>query len=578
LASSLGWFLVAFALALVLFFFVPRTGQDSAAALVFRSQVQPVTGFNPGMDLNNVGPLQVNEDLVMRVEARDAADQPLNLGPDVRFRGVTCSQYNEGRWQPRQINDVRPVVSVAGPPPGANAATLTYHIDFTKLAGGGREVRGAEELRTTPVFLVEPPYTPNGRPSIRIDYRRDAQKGFDYRDIEPTLLAPLGYRSRAVRYTQFSVLPPATQTKWVQPVERQRYVSTYLLSHPAYLRTLPPRLAQSGLLDREAKSILQAAKLPAAASEEQKARALEAHLANSGLFEYALEWQRRDRSLDPTEDFLLNVKKGHCELFASALALMLRSQGIPARVVIGFRGAEWNSLTEQMEVRQYHAHAWVEALVDQRDQRFGAPFADWHWLTLDPTPAGGTAGAVGAENLRGAWDDEIHFLQFLWESFILDYSGEGEREQLLARLGRFQWLRSTWEFWSDVASVNQTLTVFLGGGFLLLVVWAIFRRLRGRRKATTQRISVAFYARLLKLLERLPLRPARSQTPAEFGRQAAQSLAERLPAAEAAPLAQLPLRIIAFFYAVRFGGRTLQPEQIRDIDQDLDRLAKALQT
>ena len=70
-----------------------------------------------------------------------------------------------------------------------------------------------------------------------------------------------------------------------------------------------------------------------------------------------------DPQLDPVEDFLVKRKKGHCEYFASALALLLRSIDIPARMVNGFKGGDWNNLTQSMNVRQKHAHSWVEAYV-----------------------------------------------------------------------------------------------------------------------------------------------------------------------------------------------------------------------
>ena len=75
-----------------------------------------------------------------------------------------------------------------------------------------------------------------------------------------------------------------------------------------------------------------------------RARALEAFLRDSGQFTYTLQMDVKDRSLDPVEDFLVNRKKGHCEYFASALALLLRSVNIPSRVVNGFKGGDWNEL------------------------------------------------------------------------------------------------------------------------------------------------------------------------------------------------------------------------------------------
>ena len=64
---------------------------------------------------------------------------------------------------------------------------------------------------------------------------------------------------------------------------------------------------------------------------------------------------------DPLANFLFERKQGHCEYFASSMAVMLRTLGIPSRVVNGFRTGEFNDLTSQYVVRASNAHSWVEA-------------------------------------------------------------------------------------------------------------------------------------------------------------------------------------------------------------------------
>jgi len=75
--------------------------------------------------------------------------------------------------------------------------------------------------------------------------------------------------------------------------------------------------------------------------------------------------------------FIMETRRGHCELFASALALMLRSQGVPTRVVNGYRGGEWNDTDRSYIVRQSDAHLWLEVL-----------FPDFGWIKFDPSPSG----------------------------------------------------------------------------------------------------------------------------------------------------------------------------------------------
>ncbi|HEY8078318.1 MAG TPA: transglutaminase-like domain-containing protein, partial [Labilithrix sp.] len=107
-----------------------------------------------------------------------------------------------------------------------------------------------------------------------------------------------------------------------------------------------------------------------AKTDREKLAAIQHELAR---FEYSLhvdwDWHR-----DPIVDFLKYQHKGHCELFASSMALLARASGIPARVVTGYRVSEENELGDYAIVRQNNGHSWVEAWVD------GA------WRTYDPTP------------------------------------------------------------------------------------------------------------------------------------------------------------------------------------------------
>lgn len=95
-------------------------------------------------------------------------------------------------------------------------------------------------------------------------------------------------------------------------------------------------------------------------------------------FDYSLESARKTH-LDPVLDFLFMHRVGHCEYFASAMALMARSIGVPARVVAGYRVSEHNPYLGHYVVRDRNAHSWVEAWLPGRG-----------WVTFDPTPVSGT--------------------------------------------------------------------------------------------------------------------------------------------------------------------------------------------
>lgn len=102
---------------------------------------------------------------------------------------------------------------------------------------------------------------------------------------------------------------------------------------------------------------------------------------------------------NPVEDFLFNKKKGNCEYFATAMALMLRIEGIPSRVVGGFKGGTYNSFGGYYIIRAADAHLWVEAWIDGK------------WLRFDPS------GKIS----RNTEPIIFHLIDYLWNSIVLDY-------------------------------------------------------------------------------------------------------------------------------------------------------------
>jgi hypothetical protein len=116
-----------------------------------------------------------------------------------------------------------------------------------------------------------------------------------------------------------------------------------------------------------------------ATTDREKLKAINDHLSQ---YEYSLAVER-SASLDPILDFLTVHKAGHCEFFASAMVLLARTQGIPARVIGGYRLDEVNPITNQSVVRDRNAHTWVEAWVD----------GGWH--EYDPTPVADRPGSLG---------------------------------------------------------------------------------------------------------------------------------------------------------------------------------------
>lgn len=115
-------------------------------------------------------------------------------------------------------------------------------------------------------------------------------------------------------------------------------------------------------------------------------------------YPYKLQAQPVPPGREPADYFLFELKEGHCEYFACALAVLARCSGLPSRVVTGFSPGNFNTLTNMFEVYEYHAHAWTQIFVD----KIG-------WLTIDATPPSALTTEIipaGIGQLRDPFGDE----------------------------------------------------------------------------------------------------------------------------------------------------------------------------
>jgi transglutaminase-like putative cysteine protease len=129
-------------------------------------------------------------------------------------------------------------------------------------------------------------------------------------------------------------------------------------------------------------------------NDRERAVTIERFLGENYTYSFALS--PPPEGISPIEDFLFISKKGYCEHYATAMVLMLRSLGIPARIVTGFSGGEMNEYGGYIIVRQSNAHSWVEAVIDGK------------WRRFDPTPPvlleRPSALSLFIDMLRMKWD------------------------------------------------------------------------------------------------------------------------------------------------------------------------------
>ena len=134
-----------------------------------------------------------------------------------------------------------------------------------------------------------------------------------------------------------------------------------------------------------------------------KARAIEGYLRSH--YGYTLDLSGPPPS-DPLAYFLFEKRAGHCEYFAAAMTVMLRSLGIPARYVNGFLTGEYNDVGGDFVVRASDAHSWVEVY-----------FPSFGWLTFDPTPPSDEKPPELFARLGRYWD----WFELQWSEWVINY-------------------------------------------------------------------------------------------------------------------------------------------------------------
>ncbi len=467
-----------------------------------------LTGFDEEVQLGQLGEILENDSVVMTVELSDQDGNPYHPDHELLWRGVTLIKYDRKKWH-RQGKATEMVVSAA---PVAPSEIRTIHQKIKLEPNDSNTL-----FCIRPVLLFGSSRRPNFPPSL---------SGND-----GTLLRPLDRRGGAYDYEVTSDADPnALQLYEAIPSGGGRN-----------MLVIDPKLKER--LRKIAEPIV--AKIPADGEEGMRPRALalERFLRESGQFSYTLQMDVKDPSLDPVVDFLVNRKEGHCEYFASALALLLRSIDIPSRVVNGFKGGDWNELTQTLFVRQKHAHSWVEAYVGNGAVTAGVrPETAPIWITLDPTPAlerqksiARVGGIVGS--LRPFTDSVRH----VWVFYVVGYDSERQNRLVYSPMrtmieeGRKEYkkLGERLQMWfaffhfrdfSSFISVRGFVVSFMGLTLLVGIAHVLYRAarrilswLRGPGPDTGSHLaSTFFYRRMTQMLGEMDLVRTPAETQREF--------------------------------------------------------------
>ena len=526
-ALSLGVFLIS----AIVFLALPRVG--FGFFMKNRSSLS-LAGFADSVHLGGHGVIKNDDTIVMRVEI--ASDLGSRAAPAIHWRGVAFDHYANGTWRTsREAPNTIDVIDA--PRAGTERHTIAWSFarpsDADAVeASATRQDIWLEPLDSDVMFGASIPRVFERAGSLRPP-KRLTMKSEELR-IEHT---------STVHYTVYSQLsPPSASVLRAAHGPLPRGYDVYL--------QLP--------LDQLSKRTLALAHQIADGQPTtyDKAIAIQSWLDSN--LEYTLELAEPAAGQDPIDFFLFDRKRGHCEYFASAFAILARSVGIPTREVNGFLGGEWNEYQGYVAVRAGDAHAWDEVY-----------FPGAGWVTFDPTPADHSDPlGRGGDGWRARLGRLADTLRFQWTKWVIEYD-------LVAQLSLFKDFASALR--SAAGAVRDALRwpVLAGIGALAAAILGVrlFRRRRAHAgdpaaaasRARRQRSAVAqIYDALGKQLARAGL----GRTPAQTPRELAAGLAEPF-AAELRELTEL-------YYASAWGG-TDDPAAVRRAEQLADTIRNALE-
>jgi protein-glutamine gamma-glutamyltransferase len=520
----------------LLFFFFPRFSAGYFARTGFQPSL--MTGFTDSVELGRIGEIKQDTSVVMRVQT----GAPVNY-PMLRWRGIALSTFDGRRWYSPEKRHVLHDARQDG------WIELGSQLDL--------KVPAVAQLRF--IVLLQPLasdalFAPAQLMELRGNFSSEA--GTYYGTARRSMLGtdsaggvfnPARNYSQ-LRYEGVSLLPEARPVKArTAGTEYPEEIRKLYLQLPEKLDPRIPQLAQ---------------KITATANNPyDKSVVLESYLRRN--FGYTLKLAGKPGA-DPLAQFLFVTKAGHCEYFASAMAVMLRTLDIPSREVNGFLPGEFNDLGGDYIVRASDAHSWVEAY-----------FPGSGWIAFDPTPPsnGSETGLFSRLNLYLDW------MQLTWNEWVINY--DFVHQTLMAKNVRQNstdysealrhWFRRTQD--RGMAGLTKWqqrhpyLSLVFPVALVLLLVVLRFDWIRSglrwltlalqMRQPTALRnnpqLASRLYTEMLRALEKRGYKRAETQTPGEFA--ATLSLQPNLRSAVS--------EFTSLYAEARFGGAACDAFRLR---------------
>lgn len=476
----------------LIFFMLPRLSGGYMSR--FAQQDSMSTGFSDNINLGEIGRIQQSDEVVLHVRIEDEVAGTT----DILLRGVALTHFSGQRWSnPRELPEVLNEINGRYDLRQA-VASRTEDARFARAARV-RMLRyriASEPLLTNVIFVVPGTRILNGRFRLLGINAGETLLNFDRERMAGVYsgLAEVGQASEQTLRGATGRIPREIAAQYLQ------------------LPKLDPRIRDLAAKVTE--------DMPTA---YDKSVALERYLYSN--FAYTLELPAV-KPEDPLAHFLFERRRGHCEYFASSMAIMLRTLGVPTRTITGFRGGEFNSLTGEYIVRARDAHAWVEAY-----------FPGQGWVAFDPTPAGTQPTPTTWSRFMLYMDAAREF----WREWVVNYDFAHQQELSSTALVKSRhyldevrdWAKARYKSMLNFTRRTAHSASMAPGRSVLYMLVALLlvcllaaspqivrsvRRARIARAPGRQPSSAAsiWYARLTRTLARRGWRKLPAQTPQEY--------------------------------------------------------------
>ncbi|MFW6337180.1 MAG: transglutaminase TgpA family protein [Phycisphaeraceae bacterium] len=575
-STALALALVCAAAGSVVFFLIPRGG--SRLVDLDAHRLSRKAGFQSSIDLSGGGLINDDPSPVMSVSVSiDGKRMGASAAP-LLMRGAVLDQYHPTARSWEQ---------------SASVAVMSRHLPVEQVSAalGSTDARSGEITATVvlkgvsdgPLFMVMPPTDMAGETLHRVRFN----------PLDLTLASERG----AAGATLYRVSWPAVGAAGFEPSSEtvslgrsQRMSIVEAMRKMDYATQWPVKREQlramaEGVLAEKGVDVPPANEDPYGQRPgvRRAVSALSQHLREA--YTYDLDVPATPTGRDPVLHFLMDSKRGHCEMFASGLAGLCRSLGIPTRVVTGYRVSEYNRVAGEFVVRRRHAHAWNEVYL--------GPGKGWH--TVDATPP---LLIATLHESTGAWwqpmREVYEYLEFRWVRTVVAYDRKA-RDSLVASAvreveakasGDASWLWAAWRFVKSVPqkwsldrvgySLLIAVTVMLLFAVAMLIRNVTLRRKRVRslqlgglpRKKRWRMVHrLKFYVFVIELLERYGYFRPEWQSPRAFANHLAAMEPDRFEAL---------VRLTDIFYEIRFGHREVKGELAHRIRTEQSRLAQAM--